>query len=68
MSSENHKYNLHAGLFGLCSGYWDEQSDTFRASDDIEQEDCCLRTCRPFVNECVNECPNAIPKNRKFCY
>ena len=28
--------------FGLCSGYWDETSNTFKQSDETDQGNCCL--------------------------
>lgn len=62
-------YNFNSdGFFGLCSGYWDEKSRTFKGTNETEKADCCLRTCKPFINECVKQCPNSEPKNRKSCY
>ena len=62
-------YNFNSdGFFGLCSGYWDEKSQTFKGTNETERSDCCLRTCKPFIDECVKQCPNSKPNNRKSCY
>uniref|UniRef100_A0A6C0JS36 Uncharacterized protein n=1 Tax=viral metagenome TaxID=1070528 RepID=A0A6C0JS36_9ZZZZ len=68
MSLSNHTYNLRAGQFGLCSGYWDEKAQVFRRADETEQRDCCMKTCKPFVDTCANICPKAAPKYQKLCY
>tara|TARA_B110000908_G_C10112037_1_gene383519 strand:- start:167 stop:823 length:657 start_codon:yes stop_codon:yes gene_type:complete len=68
MSLPNHKYNLRSGPFGLCSGYWDEEAQVFRRADQTEEGDCCLRTCKPFVDECVQSCPAGTTKEiRESC-
>jgi hypothetical protein len=61
-------YTIPSGPFGLCSGYWDEKSDSFISSDITEVGNCCLRACKPFVDECVKSCPEAENKYRNLCY
>ena len=56
------------GLFGLCSGYWDQKSNMLKKFDNVDRGHCCLNTCKPFVDECVKECPTITPKDRKLCY
>lgn len=68
MSLVNHRYNLRSGPFGLCSGYWDEKSQLFRRADETEQGDCCVKTCKPFVDACANMCPKAAPEYQGLCY
>lgn len=69
MSLPNHKYNLRSGPFGLCSGYWDNNSHIFRRADQTEEGDCCLRTCKPFIDQCVKTCPRGSTDSiRKRCY
>ncbi len=38
MSTIQDKFNLRAGMFGLCSGYWDKKTNRFRRADDTEEE------------------------------
>ena len=62
-------YNLHEGPFGLCSSFWDEKSGQFKSADDVQLLDCCLRTCKPLVDECVEQCPKATPSHQRgLCY
>jgi hypothetical protein len=62
------KYNSQSGPFGLCSGYWDEKSHLFRLADETEKSDCCLSTCKPLIDKCVELCPKAEAKHRNSCY
>jgi hypothetical protein len=68
MSLAIHKYNSLSGPFGLCSEYWDEKASVFRKADETEQGDCCMRTCKPFVDECAELCPKVEAKYQKLCY
>ena len=54
--------DLTSGPFGLCSGYLDEQSNTFKTFNHTEKGTCCLNTCQPFIDECVKMCETSTDK------
>jgi hypothetical protein len=58
---DNQKYNLDSGPFGLCSGYWDEKTNSFKKSGSTDTYKCCLSSCIPNIEECNKLC-NSVTK------
>jgi|688.fasta_scaffold314394_2 hypothetical protein len=68
---DNQKYNLDSGPFGLCTGYWDENNNTFRKFGSTDTYKCCLTSCIPEIEECYKLCNNvkkgSISRCNKIC-
>jgi hypothetical protein len=61
--------NLLSGPFGLCYGYWDETSQVFIKDNQTEQWKCCLRSCEPTKDKCVEICEESTSDhNKETCY
>jgi hypothetical protein len=58
-------HNIRQSHFGLCTGYLDERTGLFIEFNQSSKDVCCLNTCKPLINKCVELCKNSEDKD---CY
>ena len=59
-------YDLDVGPFGLCSSKF--TNGVFTEANATDMYKCCLRTCRPVVDECVRLCKLTSNETKVNCY
>lgn len=59
------QYTLESGLFGLCSGVWNEQTHSYDKANDTDIIKCCLNSCRPIIKHCREICDENYSNNGK---